>query len=102
MLNAQPITGICIAPCAPKRHDSDASTRGKKLLLLGGAEIDSEFGEVVEVIEDASWTDHLRRFDRVSAADAALRERKLAFHLGEEPPLVRRTLRESTARRTPP
>ena len=59
-------------------------------------------GRFVEVIEDASWTDHLRRFDRVSAADAALRERKLAFHIGEEPPLVRRTLRESTARRTPP
>ncbi|MDO5626238.1 MAG: MFS transporter [Pseudomonadota bacterium] len=53
-------------------------------------------GRFVEVVEDASWTDHLRRFDRVSAADVALRERKLAFHIGEEPPIVRRTLREST------
>ena len=55
-------------------------------------------GGFVEVIEDASWTDHLRRFERVSAADVALRERKLAFHIGEAPPLVRRMVRESTAR----
>lgn len=53
-------------------------------------------GRFVEVIEDASWTDHLRRFDRVSAADVKLRERKLAFHIGDEPPIVRRSLREST------
>ena len=52
----------------------------------------------LEVIEDASWTDHLRRFERTSAADAALRERKLAFHLGEDPPVVRRAVRESTVR----
>ena len=55
-------------------------------------------GRFVEVIEDASWTEHLRRFERVSAADAALRERKLAYHLGTEPPIVRRAVRESTAR----
>ena len=29
----------------------------------------------VEVIVDESWTDHLRRFDRVTAADVALRKR---------------------------
>ena len=57
-----------------------------------------EPGRFIELIEDASWTDHLRRFERVSAADAALRERKLAFHIGEGPPRVRRTLRESTVR----
>lgn len=55
-------------------------------------------GRFVEVIEDASWTEHLRRFERVSAADAALRERKLAYHVGEIPPVVRRALRESTVR----
>ncbi len=53
-------------------------------------------GRFVEVIEDASWTEHLRRFERVSTTDAALRERKLAFHVGEEPPIVRRAVREST------
>ncbi|MDO5692920.1 MAG: MFS transporter [Pseudomonadota bacterium] len=58
----------------------------------------NEPGRFVEVIEDASWTDHLRRFERVSAADVALRERKLAYHLGDEPPVVRRAVRESTVR----
>ena len=56
-------------------------------------------GRFVEVIEDASWTDHLRRFQRVTAADVALRDRKLAFHTGDAPPLIRRVVRESTARR---
>ncbi len=58
----------------------------------------NEPGRFVEVIEDASWTDHLRRFERVSAADVALRERKLAYHLGDEPPVVRRAVRETTVR----
>ena len=44
----------------------------------------------VEQIVDASWTEHLRRFNRATAADLALRERRLAFHLGEGPPLVTR------------
>lgn len=55
-------------------------------------------GRFVEVVEDTSWTDHLRRLDRVSVADAALRERKLAFHIAEDPPIVRRALRETTVR----
>ncbi len=57
-----------------------------------------EPGRFVEVIEDASWTEHLRRFERASAADVALRERKLAFHIGDEPPVVRRAVRQSTVR----
>ena len=44
----------------------------------------------VEEIVDPSWTEHLRRFHRATAADIALRERRLAFHLGEEPPVVTR------------
>jgi hypothetical protein len=44
----------------------------------------------VEQIIDASWTEHLRRFDRISGADVALRDRRLAFHVGEEPPKVTR------------
>jgi MFS family permease len=58
----------------------------------------NDLGRFVEVIEDASWTEYLRRFERVSTADAALRERKLAYHLGDAPPIVRRAVRESTAR----
>lgn len=53
-----------------------------------------EPGRYVEQITDASWTEHLRRFDRISGADVALRDRRLAFHIGEEPPLVTRFLIE--------
>jgi hypothetical protein len=51
-----------------------------------------EPGRYVEQITDASWTEHLRRFDRISAADVALRDKRLAFHVGEEPPRVSRYL----------
>ncbi|MDH1703494.1 MFS transporter [Comamonas terrigena] len=44
----------------------------------------------VEQIVDESWIEHLRRFERVTAADVALRERKLAFHVHDTPPTVRR------------
>ena len=50
----------------------------------------NEPGRYVEQIIDSSWTEHLRRFDRISAADHALRDRRLAFHIGEEPPRVSR------------
>jgi hypothetical protein len=49
-----------------------------------------EPGRYVEEITDESWTEHLRRFDRVTTADVALRDRKLSFHLGEAPPVVSR------------
>jgi quinol monooxygenase YgiN len=51
-------------------------------------------GRVVEHIVDESWTEHLRRFDRVTQADVALRDRKLAFHTGDSPPVVARYLIE--------
>ncbi len=53
-------------------------------------------GHFIEHIVDESWTDHLRRFDRVTADDVALRERKLAFHTGDAPPVVSRYVIEST------
>jgi MFS family permease len=49
-------------------------------------------GRFVEQITDESWTEHLRRFDRVTGGDVALRDRKLAFHIGAEPPRVTRWL----------
>ncbi|MBI2727416.1 MAG: MFS transporter [Polaromonas sp.] len=55
-------------------------------------------GRYVEQIIDESWTEHLRRFDRVTASDVSLRERKLAFHIGEEPPLVTRHIVEDVLR----
>jgi MFS family permease len=54
-------------------------------------------GRFIEQIIDESWTEHLRRFDRVTASDVSLRERKLAFHLPEEPPLVTRCVVETAS-----
>lgn len=50
----------------------------------------SQPARYVEQIVDPSWTEHLRRFNRATAADLALRERRLAFHIGEGPPVVTR------------
>lgn len=50
----------------------------------------TEPGRYVEEIVDESWTEHLRRFHRATAADMALRERRLAFHQGEALPVVTR------------
>jgi MFS family permease len=55
-------------------------------------------GRYLEQVVDESWTEHLRRFDRVTTSDVALRERKLAFHLGEGPPLVTRCVMEELTR----
>jgi MFS family permease len=58
----------------------------------------NEPGRFVEMIEDESWTDHLRRFDRVTSADVALRDRKLAFHTAESPPVVTRSIMQTTVK----
>ncbi|SFC00379.1 Predicted arabinose efflux permease, MFS family [Polaromonas sp. OV174] len=55
-------------------------------------------GRFLEHIVDESWTEHLRRFDRVTTSDVILRERKLAFHLGAEPPLITRCVVEDLMR----
>jgi MFS family permease len=55
-------------------------------------------GRFVEYFLDESWADHLRRFERFTAADADLRERRHAFHTGEEPPKVTRYVAEAIDR----
>lgn len=55
-------------------------------------------GRFLELIVDASWIDHLRRFERASAADAALRDRRLAFHIAPQPPKVARFLMETSTK----
>ena len=60
-----------------------------------GWQLLSDIGEparFVEEITDESWTEHLRRFHRATTADMQLRERRLAFHEGDEPPRVSRYL----------
>lgn len=49
-----------------------------------------------EMIIDESWADHLRRFDRSTAADAVLGAKRRSFHLGNEPPRITKTLMETT------
>ena len=58
----------------------------------------SDPGCYVEKIVDESWTEHLRRYDRVSAADVELRDRRREFHLGDKPPLVTRRVVDLAAR----
>ena len=47
-------------------------------------------GRYVEYFLDENWTEHLRRHERFTAADVGLRERRLEFHIGAEPPRVQR------------
>lgn len=50
----------------------------------------NEPGLFVEQIIDESWTEHLRRFYRITEADVALRERRRAFYIGDSEPEVKR------------
>ena len=56
-------------------------------------------GLYIEHFIDETWADHLRRFDRMTAADVGLRERRLAFHVGEQPPVVTRRIAEPLGER---
>jgi predicted MFS family arabinose efflux permease/quinol monooxygenase YgiN len=74
----------------------DVMQETRRVRLSEGAigwELLRDIGEptrFVEEIVDESWTEHLRRFHRATAADIALRERRLAFHQGDEPPVITR------------
>ena len=47
-------------------------------------------GRYIEYFVDESWVEHQRRLERFTAADVGLRERRLRFHVGSEPPRVQR------------
>jgi MFS family permease len=49
-------------------------------------------GHFIEYMVDESWLEHLRHFDRMTSADEALRDRRLALHIGEEPPRITRSI----------
>jgi hypothetical protein len=55
----------------------------------------------IEHFIDESWAEYLRRQERVTNSYLALRERKLAFHVGPEPPLIRRFVAEPVRRPRP-
>ena len=52
-------------------------------------------GRMIEYFVDENWLEHQRRLERFSAFDAGLREQRLAFHTGDEPPRVRRFVGQS-------
>jgi MFS family permease len=47
-------------------------------------------GRVIEYFVDENWIEHQRRLERFSAFDAKLREERQTFHIGSEPPIVKR------------
>lgn len=80
-----------------------AETRGAR--LRAGAISWSLFedlekpGRFVEYFVCATWADYLRRFDRFTAADEKLHERRHALHIAEGPPRIsRHVARHPTAR----
>jgi hypothetical protein len=54
----------------------------------------SEPGRYIEYFIDENWVEHQRRLIRFSVADASLRVERLAFHLGPEPPSLKRYVGE--------
>jgi len=52
----------------------------------------------IEHFVDESWVEHLRHFERMTAYDLVLRERRLSFHIGEAPPQVLRYIAQALDR----
>lgn len=55
-------------------------------------------GRFVEHFLMESWVDRLRQIERLTAEDIALRDRKEAFHLGDQPPVMTHMVLESLKR----
>jgi MFS family permease len=56
-------------------------------------------GRFVEYFACDNWADYLRRFDRFTAADEALQQKRHAFHIAESPPQVSRFIARHPASR---
>jgi MFS family permease len=79
-------------------RESRANRLQKGALSWGLFRDTADSGRYIEYFLDESWADHLRRFDRFTAADAELRARRYAFHIGDEPPRVSRYIAEPMQR----
>lgn len=79
-------------------RESRANRLQKGALSWGLFRDTADPGRYIEYFLDESWADHLRRFDRFTAADAELRARRYAFHIGDEPPRVSRYIAEPMQR----
>lgn len=71
-------------------RESRANRLQKGALSWGLFRDTTDPGRYIEYFLDESWAEHLRRFDRFTAADAELRARRLALHIGAAPPKVSR------------
>jgi MFS family permease len=49
----------------------------------------------IEHFIDESWVEHLRHFERMTAFDIALREKRMSFHVGDSPPQVSRYIAQA-------
>ena len=54
-------------------------------------------GRYVEYFVDENWVEHQRRLERFTAFDAELRQQRLAFHQGHEPPVLSRYVADGEA-----
>jgi MFS family permease len=59
-------------------------------------------GRYVEYFVDENWVEHQRRLERFTAFDAELRAQRMAFHLGPEPPVLRRYVGDGHLASAPP
>jgi MFS family permease len=76
-------------------QESRANRLQKGALSWGLFQDTEQPGHFVEYYLDESWADHLRRFERFTAADAELRERRYGFHIGADKPKVTRYVAEA-------
>ena len=58
----------------------------------------AEPSRYIEHFVDESWVEHLRHFERMTAFDVALRERRMSFHIGDSPPRVSRYIAQALGR----
>ncbi len=54
-------------------------------------------GRYIEYSVDETWVEHRRRLERFTAFDAELRAQRMAFHQGDEPPVLRRYVGDAPA-----
>ena len=54
-------------------------------------------GRYVEYFVDENWLEYQRRLERFTAFDAELRGQRLIFHIGAEPPVLRRYVADGQA-----
>jgi MFS family permease len=58
----------------------------------------SQPGRYIEYFIEESWVAHLRRFERMTATELSLQQRKASFHIGALPPAVARYVAEPLVR----